>query len=54
MKSAIALLSVLALMGYAALATNLHNQVPSEGYESGREQVMVQNMGKPPGKNGVM
>ena len=54
MKSAIALLSVLALMGYSALATNLHNQVHRQGYQSGREQIMVQNIGEPPGKNGVM
>ena len=46
MKLAVAVLSVLALTGHAALATNTPYQVYHQGYEPGREQARLHEMGK--------
>ena len=51
MKSAITLLSVLALMGYA---TSLPNWVHRQGHKPHPEQFMLHDKGEPTASNGVI
>lgn len=52
MKSAIAFVLVLALMGYAAATRSVSNSMYGQDYKPRREQFMLQGKGEPATSNG--